>query len=63
MLRVILMARDLGIEAYGSPTTSSPADAELGPRVEATIHELGALAYYGLIGGAISPELGSSGQP
>ncbi|MDR3545059.1 MAG: YdcF family protein, partial [Candidatus Limnocylindrales bacterium] len=63
MLRVILMARDLGIEAYGSPTTSSPADAELGPRVEATIHELGALAYYGLLGGAIGPELGSPGQP
>jgi uncharacterized SAM-binding protein YcdF (DUF218 family) len=61
MLRVILMARDLGIEAYGSPTTTSPADAELGPRIEATLHELGALAYYGLLGGAIGPELGAPG--
>ena len=63
MLRVILMARDLGIEAYGSPTTTSPADAELAPRVEATLHELGALADYGLLGGSIGPELGAPGQP
>jgi uncharacterized SAM-binding protein YcdF (DUF218 family) len=63
MLRVILMARDLGIEAYGSPTTTSPADAELGPRVETTLHELGALADYGLLGGSIGPELGAPGQP
>ncbi len=63
MLRVILMARDLGIEAYGSPTTTSPADAELQARVEATLHELGALAYYGLLGGAIGPELAAPASP
>ena len=63
MLRVILMARDLDIEAYGSPTTTSPDDTEPGPRFDATLHELGALAYYGLLGGAIGPELGSRGSP
>jgi hypothetical protein len=53
------MARDLRIEAYGSPTTTSPDDTEPGLRFDATLHELGALAYYGLLGGAIGPELGS----
>ncbi len=63
MLRVILMARNLHIEAYGSPTTTSPDDTEPGLRFDATIHELGALAYYGLLGGAVGPELGSPGTP
>jgi uncharacterized SAM-binding protein YcdF (DUF218 family) len=52
MLRVLRIARDLGIEAYGSPTPSSPIQQDLGRRVSATIHELGALAVYFISGGA-----------
>jgi uncharacterized SAM-binding protein YcdF (DUF218 family) len=52
MLRVLRIAGDLGIEAYGSPTPSSPVQADPIRRVEATIHELGALAVYFLAGGA-----------
>jgi uncharacterized SAM-binding protein YcdF (DUF218 family) len=50
MLRVIRMAKDLGIDAYGSPTSTSPVDASTGARLEATAHELGALLVYGLTG-------------
>ena len=50
MLRVMRLAKDLGIDAYGSPATDSPSDATLDRRVDATLHELGALAWYGLVG-------------
>jgi uncharacterized SAM-binding protein YcdF (DUF218 family) len=50
MLRVIRMARDLGIEAFGSPAPDSPMDATTARRVDATLHELGALAWYALTG-------------
>ena len=50
MLRVMRMAKDLGIDAYGSPATDSPSDATLERRLDATVHELGALAWYGLVG-------------
>jgi uncharacterized SAM-binding protein YcdF (DUF218 family) len=46
MLRVLRIARDTGITAYGSPTTTSPTDATLASRADATVHELGALALY-----------------
>ena len=52
MLRVLRIARDLGIEAYGSPTPTSPIQQDLGRRVSATVHELGALGVYFLTGGA-----------
>ncbi len=51
MLRVLRMADDLGIEGYGSPTTSSPAMADPISRLEATLHELGALGVYFVTGG------------
>lgn len=60
MLRVIRMGKDLGIQAYGSPATTSPTDASLGPRVDATLHELGALAFYCLFGGTNGPEPGTA---
>ena len=63
MLRVLRMSKDLGIEAFGSPTPTSPTDASLGPRLEATLHELGALALYGLVGGPTGPEIGPLGSP
>ena len=46
MLRVLRVASDLGIVAYGSPTATSPADLDPSARVQSTLHELGALALY-----------------
>ena len=46
MLRVLRIATDLDIDGRGSPTTTSPTDATLPNRVEATVRELGALALY-----------------
>jgi uncharacterized SAM-binding protein YcdF (DUF218 family) len=51
MLRVLRIATDEGLEAWGSPTSASPTDTDSGLRFEATIHELGALAAY-FLGGA-----------
>ena len=52
MLRVLRMAADDGITAYGSPTTTSPIEADPLKRADATVHELLALAQYFLVGGA-----------
>ncbi len=46
MLRVLRIATDEGIEAWGSPTPVSPGDGDPAVRVEAMLHELGALAIY-----------------
>jgi uncharacterized SAM-binding protein YcdF (DUF218 family) len=50
MLRVLRMASDQGITAYGSPTRSSPLERDAVRRVDAIIHELGALAFYFISG-------------
>jgi len=50
MLRVLRIAHDEGIEAFGSPTRTSPIDASAGERLRATVHEVGALAVYFLAG-------------
>jgi hypothetical protein len=50
MLRVLRIATDLGITAYGSPTRTSPVDLDDGARLEAVLRELGALAAYLLLG-------------
>ena len=50
MLRSLRIARDQGIEAYGSPTTTSPAASNVPDQIEATGHEIGALALYFLAG-------------
>jgi uncharacterized SAM-binding protein YcdF (DUF218 family) len=60
MLRVLRIAQDLGIEAYGSPTQTSPIQQDPGRRVSATIHELGALGVYFITGGAPSVEQSGS---
>ena len=52
MLRVLRMAADDGITAWGSPTRTSPLENDPGGRVDATLHELGALAQYFLVGGS-----------
>lgn len=47
MLRVLRMASDQGIVAWGSPTRSSPTDRDESRRRKAMIHELaGLVAYY-----------------
>jgi uncharacterized SAM-binding protein YcdF (DUF218 family) len=52
MLRVLRMAADNGIDASGSPTSTSPLERDPGRQIDATLHELGALAQYFLIGSA-----------
>ena len=52
MLRVLRMAADDGIEAWGSPTSTSPLERDAGGQIDATVHELAALAQYFLIGSA-----------
>ena len=46
MLRVLRMASDAGITGYGSPTRTSPLERDTVRRVDAIVHELGALAVY-----------------
>jgi uncharacterized SAM-binding protein YcdF (DUF218 family) len=50
MLRVLRIARDEGIGAYGSPTATSPSDSTLEDRFRATVRELGGLALYFVTG-------------
>ena len=50
MLRVLRIARDEGITAYGSPTSTSPSDSTLDDRFRATVHELGGLLLYFVTG-------------
>jgi len=52
MLRVLRMAADEGVTAWGSPTRTSPIEQDVAGQVDATIHELGALAWYFLTGGS-----------
>lgn len=62
MLRVLRIATDQGIEAWGSPTPSGPVDLDQGRRLEAIAHELGALAVYVFGGGHLVLE-GSAAAP
>jgi uncharacterized SAM-binding protein YcdF (DUF218 family) len=55
MLRVLRIADDMGIDALGSATRTSPV-RELTTRAEATLHELGALAFYFVTGQASAPD-------
>ena len=50
MLRVLRIAKDQGVVSYGSPTTTSPADASLESQMPFVRHELGGLALYFLVG-------------
>ncbi len=51
MLRVLRIARDERLRAWGSPTRTSPTDAAPDHRLAATVHELAALAVLFLTGG------------
>jgi uncharacterized SAM-binding protein YcdF (DUF218 family) len=46
MLRALRIAGDEGLTARVSPATDSPTEANLGSRIDATMHEIGALAAY-----------------
>jgi uncharacterized SAM-binding protein YcdF (DUF218 family) len=50
MYRVLRLASDAGIAAQGSPTTTSPVERDTLARLDAVVHELGALAQYVLTG-------------
>jgi uncharacterized SAM-binding protein YcdF (DUF218 family) len=50
MLRVLRIAANEDIAAYGSPTRSSPVAADPRRRFQATVHELGALGYLFVLG-------------
>ena len=50
MLRSLRIARDQGIDAYGSPTRTSPTESSLSEQAKDTIHEIGGLALYFLAG-------------
>lgn len=50
MLRVLRIAQDQGIAAFGSPTTTSPIETAWLRRIDATIHEVAALGLYFLGG-------------
>lgn len=56
MLRVLRIAQDEGLVAWGSPTPSSPIERQFERRLRATAHELGALAVYFVSGGLPSEE-------
>jgi uncharacterized SAM-binding protein YcdF (DUF218 family) len=46
MLRVLRIARDQGITAFGSPTPNSPSDSTPLDWILAGRHEIGGLAIY-----------------
>lgn len=60
MLRVVRMATDLGIEAFGSPTRTSPSDLDPARRQKAMLHELAGLAAYFVGGGHLIDDTSSS---
>jgi uncharacterized SAM-binding protein YcdF (DUF218 family) len=66
MLRVLRLAQDLGIEAWASPTATSPDDIDSSLIYKSMLHEVGAMGYYMLVGGdpdgAVATTSGS-GQP
>jgi uncharacterized SAM-binding protein YcdF (DUF218 family) len=50
MLRVLRIATDIGVDAYGSPTTTSPIEGTWARRLDATVHEVAALGVYFIAG-------------
>jgi uncharacterized SAM-binding protein YcdF (DUF218 family) len=49
MLRVLRLAQDQGIEAWSSPTETSPDDLDQDLLYKSLVHELGAMALYVLV--------------
>jgi uncharacterized SAM-binding protein YcdF (DUF218 family) len=62
MLRVLRIAQDLGMKAYGSPTPTSVIEADPSRRLDATIHELAGLGLYFLAREAPAGELATDAR-
>lgn len=63
MLRVLRMATDQGIVAWGSPTPSSPTDLDAWRRAWAVVHEVAGLAAYLVGGGHLFGDTAVGGSP
>ena len=63
MLRVLRMAKDQGILAWGSPTQTSPMDLEADRRQKAMLHEMAGLAVYYLGGGRLFDDAATASNP
>ena len=63
MLRVLRMASDQGVEAWGSPTRTSPTDRDTIRRQKALVHELAGLAAYYVGGGRLVGDSATSMMP
>jgi uncharacterized SAM-binding protein YcdF (DUF218 family) len=63
MLRVLRMANDLGIEAFSSPTRTSPADLDPRRHSSAVLHEIAGLAAYYVGGGAFFGDQATTSTP
>ena len=63
MLRVLRMASDQGIDAFGSPTTTSPTDRDAARHGRALLHELAGLAAYYVGGGRLIDDSATSAAP
>lgn len=63
MLRVLRMAQDLGIEAWASPTDTSPDDLDPNLARKSLLHELGAMAQYVFLASEESPDDGANSPP
>ena len=63
MLRVLRMAEDLGIEAFSSPTRTSPSDRDESRRRSAIVHEIAGLAVYYVGGGSVFGDAATASSP
>lgn len=63
MLRVLRMASDQGIVAWGSPTRTSPTDLDPGRRQKAMLHEMAGLVAYYFGGGRLFEDTATTTTP
>jgi uncharacterized SAM-binding protein YcdF (DUF218 family) len=63
MLRVLRMAIDEGIVAWGSPTQTSPTDRDESRRRKAIVHELAGLVAYYVGGGRLIDDTALTTSP
>jgi uncharacterized SAM-binding protein YcdF (DUF218 family) len=63
MLRVLRMASDQGIVAYGSPTRTSPTDLDESRRRKAMLHEVAGLLAYYVGGGRLIEDPATANNP
>jgi uncharacterized SAM-binding protein YcdF (DUF218 family) len=63
MLRVLRMAEDLGMDAFSSPTRTSPSDLDEARRRSAVLHEIAGLAVYYVGGGSLFGDAATASTP